>query len=210
MSEDKQKATDKVAEQEPGGEGAENGSMENSETASPADAVTIPADDYAALKEKAEERDRFFQQLQRTVADYDNYQKRVKRDRPTWETARVRRFFLDFLPALDDLGRILAAVEEDISRDEIVTVLRLLGEKFNKICADWKVERIPAEGEPFDPNLHEALRQEPTEELDAGSILAEIRKGYTLDGTVLRAAQVVVAASPVTPDDEDEAEEDGA
>jgi molecular chaperone GrpE len=159
--------------------------------------VTIDRAEYEALKERAEERDRLFQQLQRTAADFENYQKRVKRDRPQWEQERVKRFLRDLLPALDDLGRLIGAVEEGgIPAEEVRTVLGLLKEKVGKIFADWSIEGIPAEGEAFDPRLHEALRQEVTDRVDPGRIVEELRPGYTVDGSVLRAAQVVVAQAP--------------
>ena len=187
MSDEKEKVT----EQEPTREASPPGE----DTAPPEDrTVTLSPEEYEELKTKAEERDRFFQQLQRTVADFDNYQKRVKRDRPLWEIAKLRRFLLDLLPAVDDLERILNAAAEDISKDDLITALGLLGEKMKKILADWDVERIESEGEAFDPNRHEALRQESADGVDSGSVLSELRRGYTLKGNVLRAAQVVVAA----------------
>ena len=194
MNEEKRNVTENITEEDPDREKTAGDPGEPSPNApSAAGEVTIPRVELEELKEKAEERDRFFQQLQRTVADYDNYQKRVKRDRPIWEAAEVRKFLLDFLPAMDDFRRILSAVEESISQEELTTVLKLLGEKLSKILSDWKVEAIATEGEAFDPNLHEALRQEPSDEVEPGRVLSEIRKGYTMNGNVLRAAQVVVA-----------------
>jgi len=172
--------------------------LENKDRAPPAEeeTVTLSRSEYEELKRKAEERDRFFQQLQRTAADFENYRKRVTRDRPSWEKAKIRRFLQDLLPAADDLERIIAAVNDGMSVEEIRKVLGLLNDKVKKVFTDWKIETIPTDGTSFDPNLHEAIRQVETEDAPSGSILEVVRKGYTMDGTILRAAQVVVAENP--------------
>ena len=157
------------------------------------DVVTLPRAEFEALSKKGEERDRLFEQLQRAVADFDNYQKRVKRDRPAWETERIRRFLLDFLPVGDDLKRLGTFVDVDVPLADVRRVVGLLRDKLEKIFADWKIEQIATEGSPFDPNLHEALREEVTDEVPAGTVFEEVRSGYSMNGAVVRAAQVVVA-----------------
>lgn len=167
--------------------------------------VTIPQAEYAALKEKAGERDRFLEQLQRTAADFDNFQKRIKRDRPLWETQKVRTFVRDLLPAVDDLQRLMNAVGGSLKREEIEKVLRLLSDKLTGILSSWKIEPIETKDSQFDPTVHEALREEVTTEAPTGTVLEEVRKGYTMDGTVLRPAQVVVARN--RKDEEEEPKE---
>jgi molecular chaperone GrpE len=158
--------------------------------------VTLALAEFDALQQKAEERDRLFQQLQRAVADFDNYQKRVKRDRPQWEADTIRRFLADFLPVVDDFDRLRAALATGLPAEDVRRVVSLIAEKMAKVLADWKIESIPGVGAEFDPALHEALRQEATGAAAPGSVVEEIRKGYTMDGVVLRAAQVVVARAP--------------
>ncbi len=164
--------------------------------------VTLPREEYDALKGSAAERDELFQKLQRTVADFDNYRKRVQRDRPLWESEKVKRFLRDILPAVDDLQRLMAALDEGISLEEVRTVLGLVSDKVAKTAGEWSIEAVGACGEAFDPNLHEALRQEQTDEIPPGSILEVLRTGYVMDGIVLRAAQVVVAQAPQGQDDQ--------
>ncbi len=158
--------------------------------------VTLPKEVYQELKSKAEERDRLFQQLQRTVADFENYQKRVKRDRPVWEAAKVRDFVKDLLPVVDDLERLMQAVEGEIDLEEVSKVLKLLRDKLSNVFSHWNIEQVATGDGRFDPQVHEALREEMTEKVPTGTILEVLRPGYVMDGMVIRPAQVVVARNP--------------
>ncbi len=158
--------------------------------------VALPAEEVAQLRQKAEERNKLFERLQRTVADYDNYQKRVKRDRQAWEEAKVRQFVREYLPVLDDLERLTAAFKGKLTLEDARTAFTLLEDKWRRILADWQIEAIAAAGAPFDPTFHEAVRFQETDAAPEGSVLEETRRGYTMGGGVLRAAQVVVAKAP--------------
>jgi molecular chaperone GrpE len=164
--------------------------------------ATVARVELDSLRQKAEERDRFFRDLQRTVADFDNYQKRVRRDRPLWEAERIRRFLLDFLPAVDDIERLQSALAGGLSAADARRAVGLLGDKVAKVLADWKIEPIATAGVPFDPAFHDAIRQEETAAVAPGGILEELRKGYTMGGMVIRASQVVVARAPARTGEE--------
>ncbi len=184
-------AADAAGETAPaGGEAAEDGA--------PAAAASeaLPPEDLAQLKRRAEERDKLFERLQRAVADLDNFQKRVKRDRQITEEAKVRQFVKEFLPVVDDIERLDAALEGALSIADVRTALRLLRDKARNVLAGWKIEEIEAVGAQFDPGLHEAVRFHETDAAAAGAVVEDTRRGYTMRGDVLRASQVVVARRP--------------
>ncbi len=170
---------------------------------------TIPLKEYERLVDEAKKKDEIFEKLQRKVAEFDNYQKRVRRDRSQWEEHKLKRFMLDFFPAIDDLSRIRDALEGDIDLEEVRKVFSLFEGKINKILADWKIEKIKTVGENFDPAVHEALRQQETDEMEEGKVLFEVSGGYTLNENILKAAKVIVAANADAGQPED-AEGEGA
>ena len=151
-----------------------------------------PEDDRAAALED---------QLKRVAADFDNYRKRVARERTEIVTSANERLLKELLPILDDLERALeaAAQHEEAQLEEGVRLVhRALGELLRK----HGVAEIEAEGR-FDPHVHEALLTQPSE-ADEGSVIQVLQKGYKLGDRVVRPARVVVAAAPPAPPEDDE------
>lgn len=141
------------------------------------------------LEQATADRDRYLDLARRTQAEFENYQKRVARDREQerrfaqWELAK------DVLPALDNLDRFLSNVREETELTKIVATVRrqlLEGLKRNGI------EPIEAQGQPLDPNRHEAVMQQPSD-AEPGSVLQVLENGYQYHDRVLRPAKVVVA-----------------
>jgi molecular chaperone GrpE len=127
---------------------------------------------------------------QRSVADFQNYRRRVEAEKAdTYQTA-VGSIIKRYLPVVDDLERALAARPEDLAwADGIDLIYR----KLQSILDAEGVKRIEAEGQMFDPNFHEAISQEPSEGHESGQIIAVVRNGYMLGEKVLRPAMVRVA-----------------
>lgn len=174
------------------------------------DEIQVSRKAYDALTAKAEDRDTVFEKLQRSVAAFENYQKRVKRDKAQSEERKLRMFVVDLLPALDDLARIRDALDASLPVEEIRKVMTLFSDKVSGILGTWKIEKIAAQGEDFDPNFHDALRQEPTDAVASGKVLYEVSSGYTLKGAVLKAAQVIVACGQPSVDGDEPAQEAAA
>ena len=147
--------------------------------------------DLEALTARANERDEYLALAQRTQADFENYRKRMARENAAALDRGVAKVAKELLPALDHLEHALKAVEghEDVLkgfalvRDEIVAALGRAG-----------IEAFSPEGEPFDPNEHEAMASQPSEEAESGTVIMVYQQGYRLNGSVLRPARVVVAA----------------
>jgi molecular chaperone GrpE len=140
-------------------------------------------------------------QLKRVAADFDNYRKRVARERTELVTSANERLLKELLPILDDLERALeaAALHEEAQLEEGV---RLVHRALDDLLRKHGVAEIDTEGQ-FDPHVHEALLSQPSE-ADEGSVIQVLQKGYKLGDRVVRPARVVVAAAPPIPPEDDE------
>jgi molecular chaperone GrpE len=153
------------------------------------------ADDLAELTERARERDEYLALAQRTQADFENFRKRAARDVAVAEARGVAKLAKELLPALDNLHRALEALGED---ESVAGGIRLVEADLTAALARLGIEPFSPEGEPFDPNEHEAMAQQPADGAEKGSVVEVYQRGYrhTANGetSVLRPARVVVAA----------------
>ena len=127
---------------------------------------------------------------QRAVADFQNYKRRVDAEKAETYQMAVGNVVKQYLPVLDDLERALATCPADLAWAEGI---ELIHRKLQSILEVEGLKRIEAEGQMFDPNFHEAISQEPSEEHASGQIIAVVRNGYMLGDKVVRPAQVRVA-----------------
>lgn len=153
-----------------------------------------PGDQDGAL---ARERDELRDRLLRTAAEFDNYRKRTERERREASDYAATELLRELLPVVDDLERALAAPVEPGPGAERVAAYRdgldLIRRQFLDTLKRRGVEPLEAVGQPFDPQWHEALAQEPANGRPDGEVTAEIRRGYRLGQRLLRAALVKVA-----------------
>ncbi|MFA5310030.1 MAG: nucleotide exchange factor GrpE [Dehalococcoidales bacterium] len=140
----------------------------------------------AEAKQKAEE---YLTAWQRTQADFINFKRRSEQERQEFSQYANSTLYCNILPVLDDLERALNAVPEEYAQSGWVEGVKLVERKFKTILEGQGVKPICALGMDFDPNLHEALRQEKGKE---GMVISEIQKGYTLHDKLLRPARVIV------------------
>lgn len=131
---------------------------------------------------------------QRTLAEFANARKRMDKQRIEARSHATAEVVSKILPVLDDFDRALANVPETISSDSWFEGLRLVHKKLNGILEGANIERIPTIGEPFDPKIHEAILQEPSEQYESGLIIRELQSGYKLGDRIIRPALVCVAA----------------
>ena len=156
-------------------------------------------DELAALQA---ERDELFDRLQRLAAEFDNFRKRAARDQGELLKRANERLVKELLPVLDDLGRALDAAEEH-QEAQLEEGVRLVQRSLASLLEREGLAEIETDGK-FDPHVHEALLTQPSE-LEEGSILEVIQKGYRLGDRVLRPARVVVSAALPAPADEGDA-----
>ena len=139
------------------------------------------------------ERDDLFQRLARVSAEFENFQKRVKRDKAMWSVDARRGLIESMLPVLDNLDFAVAAFDREVKDpDSLRKGVELVREELLRQLANNDLKPIePTEGDDFDADLHQAIAMEPADvESEVVSFVA--RKGYKLAETVLRPAQVGV------------------
>lgn len=128
----------------------------------------------------------------RTLADFDNYRKRTARDREELVKFATSEAVKDMLPTADNLSIALDQAKD--KEDPFVKGVRLAYEGFLKALKDHGAEPFESLGETLDPNRHEAIATLPSDTVEEGRISAEAKKGWMLNGRLLRAAQVVVSS----------------
>ena len=145
------------------------------------------------------ERDELFDRLQRLAAEFDNFRKRAAREQGEVIVRANERLVKELLPVLDDLGRALDAAEEH-QEAQLEEGVRLVHRSLASLLEREGLAEIETDGK-FDPHVHEALLTQPSE-LEEGSVLEVIQKGYRLGDRVLRPARVVVSAPLPGPPEE--------
>ena len=130
---------------------------------------------------------------QRARAEFANYKKRMDRDMEEARTRISGEVITRYLSVLDDLERALDRAPEDIAYQEWVSGIELIRQKLTALLDAEGVETIVAEGERFDPMLHEAISYEESEDHEEGSVIEVTQRGYKLGERILRPAMVRVA-----------------
>ena len=129
----------------------------------------------------------------RMRADFDNFRKRTERDRADLAKFAAADVLKDVLATVDDLARALDGAK-DKKDDPFVSGVQLVYDGLLKTLADHGATPLDSMGEPFDANYHEALATLPSPDVPEGNVMTEVKRGWLLNGRLLRAAQVVVSA----------------
>lgn len=154
------------------------------------------AAELAALQD---ERDELKEQALRARAEFENYRKRMARESERIRKTAAEGLMRDLLPIVDNLERALSHVED--KSDGLAQGVEMIVKQFADVLSAKGLEVIPAKGEPFDPNIHEALTHQPSDEYPADTVMEEFQRGYRLGDYVLRPTQVVVSSGPAeTPE----------
>lgn len=138
----------------------------------------------------------YLDQLQRLKAEFDNYRRRIAREREEWFLSARLDVVRQLLPVLDDLGR---AREHDRAYEEAPETagLLLVLKRLEDILTQLGLEKQEAStGQEFDPESHEAVMTSPSEEIAEGGILQTIEPGYLFQGRLLRPSKVLVSSGP--------------
>jgi molecular chaperone GrpE len=157
-----------------------------------ADAAAV-IEDLESLRARAQERDQFLNMLQRTRADFENYQKRNQREREQERRFYHSGFALDLLPVLDNLDRATAAAGQVGETGPLVQGVALVLNQLLDLLKRHGVVPIDAQGKPFDPNLHQAVLQQPTNDVPPNTVTQVLEQGFQIHDRVLRPAKVAVS-----------------
>ena len=156
------------------------------------------------LKEPDKSEESFYNQLLRERADFDNYRKRVNKEREEYQATLKQEIIYDFLAIVDNFERALKVAEESKDFAQLLEGIKMVHKQINDFFKDHGVTPMVSEGKPFDPHTSEAIAQEESD-LPEHTVVEEMQKGYFLNDRVLRTAKVKVAV-PKTPE-EDKKEE---
>lgn len=144
-----------------------------------------------ASDEKAQE---YYDRLLRVSAEFDNYKKRTSREMQDVVRYANEKLIKELLTVVDNLERAIESVQkEDDQDDPVLQGVRLTLSEVEKILNRHHVEPVKALGEPFDPNFHQAMMQEESEDQPANTVIREMQKGYVLHDRLIRPAMVVVS-----------------
>lgn len=167
----------------------------SSKQSQPVEAVpSISADEFEAftnqLADAEAKKQEYLDALQRERADFTNFRRRMDSERSQlWNQASAETI-KKLLPVLDDLERALANRPAD---DAWASGVEMIYRKFQSILEKEGITPIQAEGQVFDPTLHEAIMQEPSETYESGTVIAVLQQGYLQGERILRPALVKVA-----------------
>jgi molecular chaperone GrpE len=150
----------------------------------------------AKLQEAEQKRDEYLYLAQRTRADFENYQKRMKRDQAEERRYAQLPLAADLLPALDNLERATSAAEQAGEKGPLVQGVTMVHTQLLDILRRHGITPIEAKDKPFDPNLHQAVLQQPSKEHPPMTVLQVLEPGYLIHDRVLRPARVVVSTVP--------------
>ena len=170
-------------------------SPEDPETETAIDDSSDPDSDEVTLESLQKKADENWNLYLRAVAETENIRKRAIRDVEHARRYALERFSRDMLAVADSLEMGLAAAaatdaDKDTLQQGSEATLNLLTTTLER----FGVAVVDPEGEPFDPELHEAISMQPSRDVEPGSVLKVIQKGYSLNGRLLRPACVIVAA----------------
>src|SRR5205814_6153751 len=129
----------------------------------------------------------------RTAADLDNFRKRVRKEQEESRRNGREDLLRALPPVFDNLERAIQSAARSSDVKAMADGLSMIRRQFVEALGREGISPVPTVGQPFDPNLHEAIQQVETDEHPAGTIIAEVQPGYAQGERLIRAAMVVVA-----------------
>jgi len=165
---------------------------------------TEPAESFVAdgeleeLRAQAAKAQEHWDRLLRATAEFDNFRKRAAREKDEAIRYANHKLLERLLPVLDsfDMAVAAAGAENAESSSSLREGIDLVLQQFRTVLSEAGLEEIEADGRPFDPNLHEAVSQIETAEVEEGHVARQLRKGYLLRDRLVRPSSVIVAKKP--------------
>ena len=155
--------------------------------------TTITPEEVEKLQKLAAERDQYLDLAARTRAEFENYQKRMQRERELERKYAFGPLAESLLPILDNLERAVVAARQAGETGPLVQGVAMVQAQFMELLKRNGVTRIEADGEPFDPNLHQAIMQQPSVDAEPNTVLQVVEHGFLNQDRVLRPAKVIVS-----------------
>jgi molecular chaperone GrpE len=154
--------------------------------------ATQPADELEQLRgQAAEAQDRYL----RSQAELENTRKRLRREMEDERRYAELSLLADLLPVIDNINRAVGAAEKNADAASLLSGFKMVGQQLDRVLEKHHVKLIEAEGQPFDPAVHEAILQRPSENHPPGTVIGVGQPGYKLHDRVVRPAQVIVSSN---------------
>jgi molecular chaperone GrpE len=141
----------------------------------------------------------------RSQAELDNYRKRASRELDDHRRYANIGLMRDLLPVLDNIQRAIEAAEKTSDISSLLDGVRLVAQQLEGVLESFHCVKIKALGEPFDPQVHHAILQQPSAEQPPNTVIMVTQDGYQLHDRVVRPSQVIVSAAPADSESQDQA-----
>ncbi|MDW8106465.1 MAG: nucleotide exchange factor GrpE [Armatimonadota bacterium] len=135
----------------------------------------------------------------RALADFQNYRRRQQEEMERQRALLLESLMEELLPILDNFERALQAAEATRDLEPLLEGVRLTERQIKALLSRYDIHPIEAVGQPFDPNLHEAIQRVETDDYEDGIVIDEVERGYRMGERVLRPSRVIVARRPPQP-----------
>jgi len=145
-----------------------------------------------AQSEVAEMKARYL----RAVADMENYRKRMAREKQDIIRSAAGGVIESLLPVLDNMKLGLQAAENHPEAKDVTIGFKMVDDQLKKSLSEQGLEELIPDGETFDPNLHECIAHQPSDEVEEDRVIQTVRAGYRLNDRLIRAANVIVSSGP--------------
>lgn len=197
-NESEEKVVDPIIENETIVDEGESVNNDDAEVDAEAEAgVEIESSDDSIGDVLTEEIASLKEQVLRAHADAQNVRRRSEQDVEKARKFALEKFVADLLPVADNLERAIAAGNpEDETQKAVLEGVELTLKSLQDTLKKYKVEMVDPAGEPFDPQLHQAMTMVPNPDMEPNTVMDVFQKGYTLNGRLVRPAMVVVSSAP--------------
>jgi molecular chaperone GrpE len=161
-------------------------------------AAADPAPELSPLEQALQEAAQWKDLAYRNAAELDNFRKRATRDAQDTRAYANAELLRSLFPILDNFEMGLEAARAESEKSVVFIGMNMVLRQLQEFLKDNGVQEVETVGKPFDPNVHEAVAQEPSDAVPEGAILRTTRRGYKLKDRLLRAASVVVSSGPAS------------
>lgn len=132
----------------------------------------------------------------RSVADLENYRKRIAREKQDIIRSAAANVIESLLPVLDNMKLGLQAAENHPDAKDVTIGFKMVDDQLKRSLSEQGLEELIPDGETFDPNLHECIAHQPSEDIEEDKVIQTVRAGYRLNDRLIRAASVIVSSGP--------------
>ncbi|MFW5708942.1 MAG: nucleotide exchange factor GrpE [Chloroflexota bacterium] len=166
---------------------------EETETAPPEDIANVKTDAAEDIVKLRAESEKNLQGWQRTLAEFQNYKRRIEREQQTVQQKAALDVITRLLPIIDDFERAMANIPVDFQEHPWLGGITMIQGKFMRLLEEFEVQPVDPQGELFDPNQHQAITMDDSDEVESGHVIETLQKGYVSGDVLLRPALVRVA-----------------